>query len=104
VEPAAGGGSAPSPHEILDASLAACSALTLQLYIKRKGWPVTGIRVAIDHRQDGTVYRLTRTHFVDGELSDEQRQALLRIANACPVHKTLSGEVAIETSWSDAEP
>lgn len=97
LDRSAGGGEHPSPHEILDSALAACTALTLELYVQRKQWPVRQVRVEVGHVQDGAVYRLDRRVTVDGDLTDEQRASLLRIAQACPVHKTLTGEIAIET-------
>lgn len=97
TDAAAGGGHHPSPHDLLDAALAACTTLTLELYIKRKGMAVSSIRVEVDHVQEGGVYRLSRRVDVSGDLSEEQRASLLRIAEACPVHKTLSGTIAIDT-------
>lgn len=97
LDAAAGGGRHPTPHDLLDASLAACTTLTLELYIKRKGLPVSDISVEVVHVQDAGVYRLSRRVKVTGELSGEQRASLLRIAQACPVHKTLSGTVSIDT-------
>lgn len=97
LDAAAGGGQHPSPHDLLDSALAACTTLTLELYIKRKGMAVSSVRVEVGHVQEGGVYRLSRQVAVSGDLSDEQRAALLRIAEACPVHKTLSGTIAIDT-------
>lgn len=97
LDRSAGGGAHPSPHEILDSALAACTVLTLELYLQRKQWPVRQVRVEVQHVQDGAVYRLRRQVTVDGDLSEEQRASLLRIAQACPVHKTLTGEIAIDT-------
>ncbi|RZI83120.1 MAG: OsmC family peroxiredoxin [Rubrivivax sp.] len=97
VDAAAGGGHHPSPHDLLDSALAACTTLTLELYIQRKGMAVSSIRVEVDHVQEGGVYRLSRRVEVTGDLSDDQRASLLRIAEACPVHKTLSGTIAIDT-------
>lgn len=94
----AGGTGLPVPHQLLDAALAACTTLTLELYIKRKGWAIAAIRVAVEHRKDGATYALARRIEIDGTLDAEQRAALLRIAEACPVHKTLIGEIAIATS------
>jgi len=94
----AGGTGLPSPHELLDAALAACTTLTLQLYIKRKGWAIDQLQVEVSHAKSAQgVYQMTRRLNVVGKLDAEQQAALLRIADACPVHKTLVGEVAIET-------
>lgn len=93
----AGGSGQPAPHDLLDAALAACTTLTLQLYLKRKGWAVPQIRVEVSHAKAGQAYVMTRVLHLDGTLDAEQHAALLRIADACPVHKTLSGQIDIVT-------
>jgi putative redox protein len=97
LEPAVGGLGGPSPHDILDAALAACTTLTLQLYIARKGMAVQQLRVAVSHAKDGTQNVMTRVLQVTGTLTDEERASLLRVAEACPVHKTLTAGSAIVT-------
>ena len=97
LDAASGGTGQPSPHEILDAALAACTTLTLQLYIKRKGWAVEELRVEVTHEKLGGVYQMHRRIRCAGALDAEQQAALLHIAEACPVHKTLLGEIAIQT-------
>jgi putative redox protein len=73
-----------TPHEILDAALASCTALTLQLYVKHKGWRVSRIDVAVAHKLDAQgAYRLERQISVEGELTVEQGAALLRVAGRC---------------------
>eukprot|EP01136_Pigoraptor_vietnamica_P013084 Opistho-1_new@53689 len=103
LDPEVGGTGLPTPHELLDAALAACTTLTLQLYIKRKGWALDGIQVAVSHAKSGAGYQMTRTIEVTGTLDAEQQAALLRIADACPVHKTLVGEIAIVTALAGAQ-
>lgn len=93
-----GDAAGPSPHEILDSALAACTALTLEFYIRSRGIPVDTVRVAVTHREEGGVYRLNRVISVSGALSDAQRATLLRVAQGCPVHRTLTGDIAINTS------
>ena len=88
----------PTPHAILDAALASCTALTLQLYVKHKGWAVSRVDVTVSHEHVQGVYRLLRQIGVEGDLSEEQRAALLRVAQACPVHRTLVGDIAIDTT------
>jgi len=88
----------PSPHDLLDAALAACTTLTLQLYVKRKGWTLPQIHVRVTHAKEGAAYAMTRVIDFGGPVSDEQRTSMLRIADACPVHKTLSGEISIATT------
>lgn len=91
---------APEPHDLLDSALAACTALTLELYIRRRQLAVTDIRVEIDHEETrnaaGEVhYRLRRRLHLEGELSAEDRRKLLEIADKCPIHRVLSGEIEI---------
>ena len=93
----AGGTGQPTPHELLDAALAACTTLTLQLYLKRKGWAIDELRVEVTHEKAGAVYQMRRSIHVSGTLDSEQQASVLRIADACPVHKTLMGEIAINT-------
>ncbi len=86
----------PSPGRLLAASLAACSAVTIEMYAKRKGWEVGAIEVAVDATYDGhvpTAFEVT-VKLPDG-LDEEQRQLLLRVAAKCPVHKALSGEMPV---------
>ena len=99
LETASGGsGEAPSPHDLLDSALAACTVLTLQLYAKRKGYPLEAARAEITREEDRTDYKLTRRLSLDGALDDAQRQDLLRVANACPIHKALGKRFTIDTA------
>lgn len=98
VAPASGGeGSGPEPHDLLAAALAACTTLTVNLYAKRKGWQLDEVQVSIRHGQEGAVYALHRSIHYVGALSEEEKQRLTDIANKCPVHKTLSGQIQITT-------
>lgn len=87
----------PEPHDLLAAALAACTALTVTMYAKRKGWPLDDIDVRIEHGKLDLAYVLTRRIAYIGSLSPEQRDMLTAVANKCPVHKTLSGEMRIVT-------
>jgi putative redox protein len=93
--PVAEGGNddGPSPHDLYDAALGACKALTLVWYAKRKGIPLADLEVTVDRddsaERQGT-YKLATTLRLGGELSDAQRQELLTIAGKCPVHKLMS--------------
>ena len=88
---------APGPHDLLDAALGACTALTLKLYASRKEWPLENADVVITHEETSGHYRLNRVVTLQGDLSAEQRERLLEIANKCPIHRVLTGEIAIDT-------
>jgi putative redox protein len=94
----------PSPGELLAAALTACTCITLRLYANRKGWPLREVRAEVSFEQapDHVVRHLTRQLHLLGELSPEQRQRLLQVANACPVHKALTTGVSIETQLAEA--
>jgi putative redox protein len=87
-----------SPHDLLDAALGSCTALTVTMVARRKQMPLTDVRVEITHDNADGVYRLHRQIELVGELTDEQKTYLLGIANKCPVHRTLSGKIEIETT------
>jgi putative redox protein len=89
--------SGPEPHDLLAAALAACTTLTVTLYAKRKGWALDEIKVAIRHGQEGAAYALHRRIEYVGQLGEEEKARLTDIANKCPVHKTLSGQINITT-------
>lgn len=88
----------PSPHEILDAALGACTAMTLHLVARRKQWPLEDVRVTMSHHNADGVYTMQREIELVGALTEDQRQYLLGIANKCPVHKTLGGKIVIESA------
>jgi len=94
-EPASNGGedAGPDPHDVYDAALVACKALTVLWYAKRKGMPVEGIEVAVT-RDAGAdhpgVYRLRTELSLGGALSDVQRRELLSVAAKCPIHKLMT--------------
>ena len=88
----------PSPQELLAASLAACTAITMEMYAKRKGWDVAGMEVDCDYapaeRGCATTFKLVMR--MPAHLSEEQVERLQVIAAKCPVHRTLEGEVAFD--------
>lgn len=90
-----GGGTdaGPTPHDLYDASLAACKALTVLLYARRKGMAVEDIEVSVDRdssEERKGVYRLKSTLRVTGAIDDAQRAELLRVAGKCPVHRLMT--------------
>jgi putative redox protein len=99
-EPEASGGSdaGPSPQDLLAVSLAACSAITLEMYAKRKGWDVGDVVVDVDYEpaQRGSPTRFQMIVRLPKELSEDQRDKLMQIVAKCPVHRTLEGEVMFE--------
>jgi putative redox protein len=83
----------PSPHDLYDAALGACKALTVLWYANKKGIPIDDIRTSIvrdsSAEKSGT-YRLAATLHVSGALSDEQIKELEAVAGKCPIHKLMT--------------
>lgn len=92
-----GENSGPEPHDLLAAALAACTALTVTMYAKRKGMALDDVKVRIEHGQKEGAYELQRHIEFVGALDADEKARLLDIANKCPVHKTLSGTIRIQT-------
>ncbi len=110
-EPVSVGGNdyGPSPYELLNASLGACTAMTLQMYARRKKWDLQEVEVHLEHYKDYAADRekaedgkskmdyFDRAIKLKGDLDERQRQRLLEIANKCPVHRTLHNDVKVNT-------
>ena len=99
-EPTASGGNdlGPSPQELLAASLASCTAITMEMYARRKGWNIGDIEVEVDYEpaQRGSPTKFEMVVRLPKELPEEQREKLMTIAAKCPVHRTLEGEVSFD--------
>ena len=96
----------PSPQELLAASLASCTAVTMEMYAQRKGWEIGKIEVEVDYTpaERGCPTKFKLSLRLPAETTDEQRERLQVIANKCPVHRTLEGEVMFEDSIELLEP
>ena len=88
----------PSPQELLAASLASCSAVTLEMYADRKGWDIGEVTIDVGYEpaQRGSPTRFEIEVRLPKELPEDQRERLMQIVARCPVHRTLEGEVIFE--------
>ena len=93
-----GGDAGPSPLELLAASLASCSAVTMEMYAERKGWDIGEVVVDVDYEpaQRGSPTKFRINVQLPKELPEDQRTRLMQIVAKCPVHRTLEGEVMFE--------
>ena len=85
----------PSPQELLAASLASCTAITIEMYAKRKEWELGEMEVEVSYTASDRI-ELTQFDIVlrlPAELNENQRERLQQIGRRCPVHRTLAGEV-----------
>lgn len=99
AHPSEGGeGKGATPHELLEAALAGCKTITVQMYARRKGWKLGSVTVRVRHDQRALEEGGPKRHVFDveveltGDLTDEQRQRLHEIAGRCPVHRILESE------------
>jgi putative redox protein len=96
-EPREAGGhdDGPSPQELLAASLASCTAITMEMYAQRKGWDIGDVEVDCEYQpaERGTPTKFELVVRLPDTLSPEQVEKLKVIAAKCPIHRTLDGEV-----------
>lgn len=99
----------PTPYDLVNAGLGACTAMTLRLYADRKKWPLTNVLVHLNHKKihehdsenpdkEALLDHIWRDIELEGDLTEQQRDRLLEIAEKCPVHKTLTKKVIITSS------
>jgi putative redox protein len=95
---AGGNDEAPNPQELLAASLASCTAVTVEMYAKRKGWEIGNIEVEAEYTpaERGAPTRFKLTLRLPKDLTSEQVERLTVIAAKCPIHRTLDGEVMFD--------
>lgn len=98
-----------TPYQLVAAGLGACTSMTIRMYARRKQIPLEHVQVDVSHNKihaqdcescqqsNGKIDQFSRTIVLSGPLSDAQREALLAVADRCPVHKTLEGEIEILT-------
>ena len=97
-----GANSGPSPHELLAAALGSCTGITLKMYAQRKEWPLSNAIITVDINRTNQIEHFERTIELIGNLDAEQRARLLEIANKCPVHLALAGQIQIYTQLLNA--
>jgi len=92
-----GNGTGPTPHEYLGAALAACTSMTLKMYSARKSMNLENAIVKVDIERADDIEKFSRDIELIGNLSTEEKERLLDIANKCPIHRALAGQIQIKT-------
>lgn len=114
-EEVGGNNAGPDPYDLLTAGLGACTSMTLRMYSERKDWPLDSVLVELEHdkihasdcddcEQDkGKIDRIDRAISLEGDLTTEQKERLLQIADKCPVHRTLHRSNKVVTRLEEDE-
>jgi uncharacterized OsmC-like protein len=111
-EPAKVGGddTGPTPYDLLLSALGACKSMTMRMYAEHKGFKLDHAEVRLSHdkihaedcaaceTQKGKVDRIQADITIEGDLTEEERQKIFKIAERCPVHKTITSEIIIEAN------
>ena len=100
-ESSGGNDTGPTPHELLEAALAACTIITCQMYAKRKNWNLESTDAQVQILLEGAETTISNKLNFRGDLTAEQRQKILEIADKCPIHRLLESHVIITTEVSD---
>lgn len=99
----------PNPYDFLSAALASCTSMTIQMYVRRKKWPLRNVETHVTHnkehaadcenceRNTSKIDVFQREIVLEGNLDEDQQKRVLEIADRCPVHRTLSNKITIET-------
>ncbi|MGB5556243.1 MAG: OsmC family protein, partial [Flavobacteriaceae bacterium] len=103
----------PSPYELVSAGLSACTAMTIQMYVKRKGWSLENVEVHTSYgkfhaadcgnceSENAKIDTFNREIRLLGDLDEKQAARILQIADKCPVHRTLSSKTQVVTKLID---
>ena len=97
-----GSDTGPGPFELLLAALGTCTSMTIKGYAARKGWVVRRVAVRLAGATVDGSYVISRHLTIEGDLEGDQRERLVELADKCPVHRTLTGQLVIKTTEGSA--